>query len=368
MATTIRRADLPGHLRGRFRHDPLMRVMNAGLSAWMWAEKFTHLPVPERGERTEFFEVEIAERRSCAGDASVVALAFTRPGGGELPTWFAGAHIDVRLPSGALRQYSLCGDPQNRSRYRIAVRLLPDGRGGSAEVHERLVPGVRVWISVPRNAFPLAVGGYNQRLSHVRLIAGGIGITPILPMLRTLHTAGVPWALFYCGRSVESTAFLDELAQYGNQVHLHFDETDGPASVAQLLTGLPDTDSAVYACGPAPMLDSIRGALADYPEVEFHAERFTPAAVVDGAEFELHLARTAETITVRADQTALDAILAVRPDATYSCRQGFCHSCAVPVLDRGPDSRSLSLNPAEGDDGLFLPCVSRVDGGLILDL
>lgn len=368
MATTIPRTELPRHLRGRFRRDPLMRVMNAGLSAWMWAEKFTRLPAVDTGEHPEFIELAIAERVAVTDDGSVVALTFVAPDGGLLPAWFAGAHVDVRLPSGAVRQYSLCGDPRDRSRYRIAVRLLPDGRGGSAEVHASLLPGMRVWIGLPRNAFPLAVGGFNQPLSEVRLIAGGIGITPILPMARRLEAAAVPWSLIYCGRTRESMAFLGELEQYGDRVRRHIDEVDGPAAVTDLLNGLPKTAAAVYACGPAPMLDVIRQALAQYPDVEFHAERFTPAPVVDGAEFELRFAKTGETVTVAADQTALDAILAVRPDTTYSCRQGFCRSCVVRVLDGEPEHRSQALSQRDIDAGHFLPCVSRAQETLVIDL
>ncbi|MBF6333108.1 oxidoreductase [Nocardia transvalensis] len=345
-----------------------MRMMNAGLNAWMWAEKFTQLPVHDTSERGGFFEVDIARRAGVSEDHSVVALTLVAPDERPLPEWFAGAHVDVRLPSGALRQYSLCGDPHDRSHYRIAVRLIPDGRGGSAEVHNSLVPRTRVWIGAPRNAFPLAIGGFNQRLIRVRLIAGGIGITPILPMMRMLEAAGMPWSLIYCGRTRESLAFLDELTLYGDRVQTHIDATDGPATLDQLLGDLPETNAAVYACGPAPMLDAVRRALAEYPDVEFHAERFTPAPVVDGTEFELRFGTTGETVTVAADQTALDAILTVRPDATFSCRQGFCRSCMVRILDGEPDHRSPALSPEEIEAGLFLPCVSRARENLVLDL
>ncbi|MFD4440072.1 flavin reductase family protein [Nocardia sp. NPDC058519] len=198
-------------------------------------------------------------------------------------------------------------------------------------------------------------------------IAGGIGITPILPMLALLDRVRMPWSMVYCGRSRDSMAFLDELAPYGNRVTLHCDDEAGLADPATLLgdlTGAP----AVYTCGPPPMIEALRGALLHRPEVEFHYERFSAAPVVDGAEFEIRLAGTGETLTVGAAQTALAAILTARPDATFSCQQGFCRSCAVRVLDGAPEHRSTALSPQELEAGYFLPCVSRAEGCLTVDL
>ncbi|UGT44173.1 PDR/VanB family oxidoreductase [Nocardia yamanashiensis] len=367
MFTKYRDLDVPAHAYGRFRRDPLLLAVTAGYDLLQWAERLLTAPEPGNGIATDFFDAVVTVREVVAQDENVVALTLAAPGGETLPAWSAGAHIDLRLDSGAVRQYSLCGDPGDRSRYRIAVRLIPDGRGGSAEVHRTLEIGTVVRISKPRNAFPLAVGGFNQRPAPVRLIAGGIGITPILPMLAVLDRLGLPWSMIYCGRTRESLAFLGELERFGGKVTVHLDDEDGIATPDTLLGDLTRVP-AVYTCGPPPMIESLRTALADRPEIEFHYERFSAAPVVDGREFRMRLAATGEEITVGAEQTALAALLTARPDATFSCQQGFCRSCAVRVLDGTPDHRSTALSPAELEQGYFLPCVSRSDGCLTLDL
>ncbi|MCC3313610.1 PDR/VanB family oxidoreductase [Nocardia africana] len=359
--------DIPAHAHGRFRHDPLMWCLATGFDFLNWFDGFSRLPDTRLGRPQEYCDVVVTERRLVARDQSVVALSFELPGGGELPSWSPGAHLDVELPSGTRRQYSLCGDPADPSRYRIAVRLIPDGGGGSAEVHRELQVGSRLRIGLPRNAFPLAVGGHNQRTSAVRLIAGGIGITPILPMITLLERTAMPWSMIYCGRSSDSMAFLPEVANYGDKITVHCDDESGFATPAKLLGDLAGTP-AVYTCGPPLMVDMLRAALAERPDVEFHYERFSAAPVVDGQEFTIHLATTGEVVTVGAEQTALDAILTARPDATYSCRQGFCRSCAVRVLAGTPEHRSTALNSHEQDAGYFLPCVSRAEGSLTVEL
>ncbi|MBF6435312.1 PDR/VanB family oxidoreductase [Nocardia cyriacigeorgica] len=360
----FRTADFPSSLHRPGRPDRLMRFLSVGLNGLMFAEKFAHLPPVPSVDHVDFHEVTVIGREIVALDENVVALTFA--GTEPLGRWSAGAHLDVKLPSGAVRQYSLCGDAGDHSTYRIAVRLIPDGRGGSAEVHS-LAVGDRIEVSKPRNAFPLALGGYNQAHPAVRFIAGGIGITPILPMLAAADKLGVEWTMIYAGRSRESLAFLDELAPYGDRITLHVDDEQGLAGAEELLGPLVP-GAAVYTCGPAPMLDSLSAALAEHPTVEFHFERFSEAPVVDGKPFELRLARTGERITVDADTTALTALLEKRPDATYSCRQGFCRSCAVRVLDGAPEHRSAALSKAEEEEGYFLPCVSRAEGTLTLDL
>ncbi|WP_378741885.1 PDR/VanB family oxidoreductase [Nocardia brasiliensis] len=358
---------VPPHLHGRFRRDPLLRLLRLGRDAVMWAEKYTHLPVPNDGPFPEFIEARVIERRGVTADGSVIALTVQAANGSELPAWFAGSHVDLRLPSGLVRQYSLCGNPADRATYRIAVRHLADGRGGSAEVHRALTVGAVVRIGLPRNAFPLAIGGWAQQLSAIRFIVGGIGITPILPMLDILERAGIDWSMVYCGRSRASLAFLDELERYGERVLVHTDDERGVAT-PEILLGDLSGKPAVYTCGPAPMIDTLCAALASRPDIECHYERFAPAPVVDGREFEIHFARTGEVVTVAADQTALSAILTARPDATYSCQQGFCRSCAVRVLDGEVTHRSTSLSPTETEQGYFLPCVSRAESRLTVDM
>ncbi|MFD6452935.1 PDR/VanB family oxidoreductase [Nocardia sp. NPDC060220] len=367
MSDRPRLCDVPAHAHGRFRRDPLMALVAMGVDMLSWIDGFAEPPETGLGRPQQYFDVVVTERHLVAQDENVVAVTFELPDGGQLPNWRPGAHLDIELPSGALRQYSLCGDPADRTRYRIAVRFIPDGRGGSAEVHQGLPVGSQLRIGLPRNAFPLAIGGYNQRTSAIRLIAGGIGITPILPMIALLEQTGMPWTMIYCGRTADSMAFLPELEVYGDKITVHCDAESGFATPAQLMGDLSGT-LAVYSCGPPPMVDALRAALADRPDVEFHYERFSAAPVVDGREFDIQLAITGETLTVGAEQTALDAILSVRPDATYSCQQGFCRSCAVRVLDGTPEHRSTALSPQELDAGYFLPCVSRAKGTLTVEL
>ncbi|WP_078322464.1 PDR/VanB family oxidoreductase [Mycobacteroides chelonae] len=366
MFTKYRKLAVPAHAHGKFRRDPLMVLMTIGYDALNWMDRYTSVPaVPTQSD--QFMDVLVTDTRPVTADGTVLALALSRTGRTPLPGWSAGAHIDLTLPSGLVRQYSLCGDPGDRSHYRIAVRRTPDSRGGSGEVHAAVRAGTEVRISKPRNAFPLAVGGYNQRTAAVRLIAGGIGITPILPMLTLLEQTSLPWSMIYCGRSRDSMAFVDELEQFGDRITIHCDDESGLATATELLGDLDDA-SAVYTCGPQPMIESLRAALVARPDVEFHYERFSAAPVVDGQEFDIELASTAEVVTVAADQTALAAILAARPDATYSCQQGFCRSCAVRVLDGTPEHRSTALSQNEMDEGYFLPCVSRAHGRLSIDL
>lgn len=359
--------EIPAHAHGRFRRDPLMWLLARGMDALNWIDGCFAFPESGLGRPQQSFDVVVTHRQLVAQDETVVAVTFELPDGAELPPWRPGAHIDIEMPSGAARQYSLCGDPAERHRYRIAVRLVPNGRGGSTEVHRGLPVGSRVRIGLPRNAFPLAVGGYNQPTTAIRLIAGGIGITPILPMLAVLEQVAMPWTMIYCGRTRDSMAFLPELRVYGDKVTVHCDDEAG-AATPELLLGELVGSPAVYTCGPPPMLDALRSAVDGRSDVEFHYERFSPAPVVDGEEFEIHLARTGETLTVGAEQTALDAILAVRPDATYSCQQGFCRSCAVRVVEGAPEHRSTALSPQELDAGYFLPCVSRAEGSLTVEL
>ncbi|WP_442875894.1 PDR/VanB family oxidoreductase [Amycolatopsis sp. NBC_01488] len=241
--------------------------------------------------------------------------------GTSLPSWRPGAHIDLVLPSGLVRQYSLCGDPAENTHYRIAVRKIGVASG---EVHA-LTPGTRVTVRGPRTAFPFVGGG------PFLFVAGGIGITPILPMVRACAGSGADWRLVYTGRSRASMPFLDELPG-DDRVRIRPDTEYGiPASGAELLDGLP-AGAAVYCCGPAPMITGLRVDLA-LTRGPVHFERFAPPPIVDGEPFRLTLRRSGQLLDVPADRTALDVLLETRPGTPYSCRQGFCGTCAVPTAD-----------------------------------
>ncbi|MEU2419705.1 PDR/VanB family oxidoreductase [Streptomyces sp. NPDC007851] len=273
--------------------------------------------------------------------------------GGRLPAWEPGAHLDVVLPSGLVRQYSLCGDPADTSSYTIAARLVADGRGGSREIHEQVVEGMELEVRGPRNRFPLAAAD-----SYV-FVAGGIGITPILPMLRAVPD-GVEWRLLYCGRSRASMPFLAELAG-DERVTVVAEDTDGRPD----LDALPvPAGAAVYCCGP----EGLMAAMEDrFPAVR--VERFTPRADAgDDRPFELELRRSGLTLAVPADSTVLAAVRAELPDTPYSCAQGFCGTCQQRVLEGEVAHRDELLTDAERADSMLI-CVSRARSGrLVLDM
>ncbi|MFI2757443.1 PDR/VanB family oxidoreductase [Streptomyces echinatus] len=280
--------------------------------------------------------------------------------GTGLPRWEPGAHLDLVLPSGLVRQYSLCGDPEETSAYTIATRLVADGRGGSREVHERLAEGTELEVRGPRNRFPLV-----DAPAYV-FVAGGIGITPVLPMLRALPD-GTEWRLLYGGRTRASMPFLDEVrALAGDRLTLVAEDEDGRPDLAGLFAGTaPGT--AVYCCGPEGLMAAVEKALPG--GARLHLERFAPRAGADGsAEFELELRRSGRTLTVPAGSTALAAVRGALPDTAYSCEQGFCGTCRQRVLEGEVDHRDELLTDAERRDSMLI-CVSRARGDrLVLDM
>lgn len=336
---------MPPDLYGRRERDPLLRVLERLLNAHMHSLRFLHRSdvVGERRDRRR--QVVVAHRAVEAHDDNVVSFTLASPDGSELPAWRAGAHIDVEMPSGRLRQYSLCGDPADGKRYRIAVRRIPGGDGGSMEMHDDVGVGSRLIIRGPRNAFAFAVPGHGSTAEHLHFVAGGIGITPILPMMRLAHRLGLDWSMVYTGRSRNSLPFLDEIDHYGDRVTIRTDDVDGIPSADVLLTG-SRTTSAVYACGPMPMIAVLNRGVN--PGSEFHFERFSAPPIVNGAEFEVELARTGQRVTVPADKSVLDAVKPFRPDVAYSCRQGFCGTCRVPAVGR-PEGMLICTDRSAGE-------------------
>ncbi|MDG3008904.1 oxidoreductase [Rhodococcus sp. D2-41] len=359
---------VPADLFGKRDRDLLVGVVDTFAGVYLRSLRFLHRRDVDSPVDDHRIRLVVRARTVVAEDQDVVSLVLEAPGGGALPSWRPGAHLDLELPSGRLRQYSLCGDPADGHRYRIAVRRIPDGGGGSVEVHDRLAVGAELTVRGPRNAFAFAVPGHGSTAQKLRFVAGGIGITPILPMVRLAHRLGLDWSMVYTGRRRETLPFLDELASFGDRVTVRTDDVDGLPDAGALL-GEVGASTAVYCCGPVPMLDVLRGAVRSARGVEFHFERFAAPPVVDGKEFEVELARTGEVVTVPADKTALEAIGAVRPDIPYSCRQGFCRTCEVRVLDGTPEHRDTTLTDEERENGGMLICVSRcAEGGrLVLD-
>ena len=361
--------DLPPHLYGKDRrHDLGLGLVMTAARAFARTTALLPMgrltpPVADTG-----LELEVAQRVIEAVDGSVCSVELRSPAHEQLPTWWPGAHLDVHLPSGRMRTYSLCGDFRDRSTYRIAVRRLTDGGGGSIEAHEVLQVGSRITVRGPRNAFPFAPPGSGSTAPRVHFVAGGIGITPILAMMRLAESRGMDWSLLYWGRDAQSLPFLDEVARYGERVVVRTDDRDGLPTAAALLDGVVAGD-AVYCCGPPPMIEMVRARVRELPGTELHIERFAPPPVVDGAPFIVELARSGEVVDIPATVSVLDAIRPGRPQIAYSCRQGFCGTCVVGVIDGEPEHRDSLLTDRQHADGKMLVCVSRAAAGtrLVLD-
>ncbi|MCX8564422.1 PDR/VanB family oxidoreductase [Mycolicibacterium mucogenicum] len=301
----------------------------------------------------------VADRTTVARDKDVVSVTLRAPDGSNLPQWHPGAHLDLYLPSGRVRQYSLCGDPSDLGSYQIAVRRIPGGGGGSNEVHDELPIGSVVHVRGPRNAFAFVEPARITRAKRLIFIAGGIGITPILPMVHEADRMGLDWSLIYVGREHGAMPFLDELVQFGSRVMIRTDKDSGPPTASDLLPVDVGGGDAIYCCGPTPMMDLVAERVRHEAGVELHTERFSPRPVVGGRPFRIQLTRTGTVIDVAPDQTALDAVLQVDPTMPYSCRQGFCGTCVAQVIEGEVDHRDDSLSQVNRDAGQMLLCVSR---------
>jgi ferredoxin-NADP reductase len=348
--------------------DPDALTRLAGHALELYARVFAESPVARlsrpRPVRRAGYELNLSVDRVRREADDVISIALADPDYRQLPAWNPGAHIDVFLPSGRLRQYSLCGDPRDRRRYRIAVRRLDDGHGGSREIHVEIGEGDTLRVRGPRNAFRLVdASGYV-------FVAGGIGITPIRPMVHAASRRGIPWELVYLGRSRATMPFLAELETCaGGRVLVHDDERDGFADVAAILArAAPGAD--LYICGPPALMDTTRQLIrAADARVPVFSEQFSAPPVLGGEPFTVTLARTGITLEVAENESALAAIRRHHPGVLYSCQQGFCRTCKCRVLDGEVDHRdSGTLLESERTDHMLI-CVSRAAGAhLTLDL
>lgn len=297
----------------------------------------------------------------------VVSLTLTHPDGRRLPDWAPGAHIDLMLPSGITRQYSLCGDRWDARSYRVGILREPAGRGGSAFVHDVLDVGDQVGVGGPRNNFPLVPA------PRYLFIAGGIGITPLIPMMAQADLMGIEWTLLYGGRSRSSMGFLDELATYGDRVVIAPQDEVGLLDLPTWLDGAASDDTKVYVCGPEPLLAAAERLCTSWPLGKLRTERFVPkeqSAPVRTEPFDVELARSAVTVTVTPDGSVLDAVQQAGINVLSSCREGTCGTCETTVLAGQPDHRDSILDDTERDsaDCMFI-CVSRsCSDRLVLDL
>lgn len=346
----------PADLYGRRKRDRLYTalwgvgtVFGAFASASRWTPSRV-LPV----QRTT--TAVVTKRELLTPD--VVALTLADPDGGLLPSWTPGAHIDVRLASGRRRQYSLCGPPGRRTDYRIAVRRIADGGGGSKEMHDAFEVGDTLVFEGPRNAFYLVTDEQD-----VLFVIGGIGVTPILPMIRVAQQHGINWRAIYAGRSRDYMPLLGEvLAVDAERVTVWADDERGRFPTTDELLAGAGPKTAVYVCAPTAMLEAVRTARDEHVDAPLHYERFSPPPVVDGIPFELELARSRRVLSVPANRSALAVMLDREPATAYSCQQGFCGTCKVKVLAGDVDRRGRTV---EGDDEMLV-CVSRAKSGRVV--
>jgi ferredoxin-NADP reductase len=301
-------------------------------------------------------DLVLADRRPVAD--GVVLLSLRRADGGPLPPWEPGAHVDLVLDD-LVRQYSLCSDPSDRTTWQIAVQREEDGRGGSRRAHA-LATGCSVRVQGPRNHFPLVPA------ARYLFVAGGIGITPILPMVRAARAT--PWRLVYGGRSRRTMAFHDELAAHGEHVDLYPQDERGLPDLAALFAD-PDVaaeGTAVYCCGPEPLLAAVETHRSG---PSLHVERFAPLQVEESGAFEVELAASGRTLPVPAGRSVLDVLEEAGVPVLWSCREGTCGTCETGVLTGVPEHHDTVLTEEERRVGdVMMVCVSRATGRLVLDL
>lgn len=309
-------------------------------------------------------EMVVARRTDEA--AGVVSLTLRDPAGGPLPVWAPGAHIELALGDGLVRQYSLCGDPADRTSWTVAVLREPAGRGGSAYVHDRLAEGAPVRVRGPRNHFAL------RPAARYLFVAGGIGITPILPMAVAAQAAGAAWTLLYGGRTRGSMAFLDRLAAYGDKVRVAPQDETGLLDLAAFL-GSPPAGTLVYCCGPGPLLDAVEERCAGWPSGALNTERFTakeaaPPGPSDA--FDVVLRQSGLTLAVPPGRSILQTVRDAGVQVLYSCTEGTCGTCETDIVEGAADHRDSVLTREEqAANETMMICVSRCRGPrLVLDL
>jgi ferredoxin-NADP reductase len=290
----------------------------------------------------------------------ILRLTFARQDGGEFPPWEPGAHVDLHFAANGVeyvRQYSLCGQITDRRHWQVAVLHAPDGRGGSAHIHAAFAEGDTLRVTGPRNNFPLVAA------PRYLFIAGGIGITPIIPMLAEVAASDADWRLVYCGRSADSMAFVDDVVTLGGgRVLLHESTAHGLLSLPSLVAEI-DSETVVYCCGPESMLRTLDECCETWADGRLHVERFSRRE--NGSEdrdtaFEVEFARSGFVATVPVDRSILDIAEDLGVDIESSCQEGVCGSCETKVLCGIPDHRDSVLSAKERTAGqTMMVCVSR---------
>jgi ferredoxin-NADP reductase len=303
--------------------------------------------------------VQVTRITQAASEINVIQL--TAAAGQELPPFTAGSHIDLHLSNGMIRSYSLSGSPDESRHYLIGVKNEPKGSGGSRFIHEQLRIGDDLDISRPRNNFAL-----HEEANHTILIAGGIGVTPLVSMSQRLENIGRPWELHYAGRHRGSTAFIPELSAFGSKVNFYLrNGAEDPAQsrrmdIAAIVEAAPP-DSHFYCCGPTEMINGFLAATTSLPPDRVHFERFANDQPIDkNGSFTVILKESGETIEVLSGQTILDALLEHGIDAPYSCMEGICSACETKVLAGIPDHHDMILSAEQkAANNVMMICCSR---------
>lgn len=310
-------------------------------------------------------ELVVEDASQVADD--VRAIRFSRADGGSLPAWRPGAHIDL-IQDHLTRQYSLCGDPLDPREWTVAILHEPGSPGGSAYFHDTLERGATVQARGPRNHFPLI------NAPVYLFIAGGIGITPLVPMISEISKRRLPWRLVYGGRTRSAMAYADELtAAHGSLVTLVPEDELGQLHVPGLLQGLNHDGTAIYCCGPEGLVNAVETMHATCGRGSLHVERFEPRAVdpaPSAGAFEVETARSGKIINVEAGISILDALTSAGVRVLNSCRDGICGTCELNVLSGVPDHRDSILTEDERRASkTMFPCVSRcLSPRLVLDV
>jgi ferredoxin-NADP reductase len=315
------------------------------------------------GEATVSLRVESTTQVS----VGVTELVLVAADGSELPSWAAGSHIDVKIRPGLVRQYSLCSDPGDRSRWRVAVLREPASRGGSIVLCERVRAGDVLTVTGPRNHFPL------HESPRYLFIAGGIGITPIIPMIKAAQDARADWRLVYGGRSEASMAYRDEVRRIDPARVLEWpQDLRGLIELDQLLAE-PQPGTLIYCCGPEPLIAAVEARSAHWPHKTLQVERFAPRPLTDvpaNTSFEIELVDSDEVLVVPPDRSILEVVDEAGIFVLSNCEEGTCGTCQTAVLEGVPDHRDSVLDEDEraANDTMMI-CVSRaLSSRLVLDL
>ncbi|MBC3193075.1 cytochrome P450 [Pseudonocardia sp. C8] len=364
-------------LLGRFTLDGEPRFYASSPNMYVWrtmpltlAEPVPAAPAAAEPERRRDPRAEVETEATVVAKETVadgvVTLSLRAADGSPLPDWTPGAHADLLCGGAPTRQYSLCGDPADTTTWRLGVLREAHGRGTSRHVHDALSVGDTVRLRGPRNNFPL------ECARRYLFVAGGIGITAILPMIAAVDGLGADWQLLYGGRRRASMAFLDELARYGDRVTVRPEDEFGLLDLDAVL-GTPREDTLVYCCGPEPLLAAVEERCASWPAGTLHVERFGPkplGAPQRAEAFEVELARSGLVLEVPPERSVLDVVESAGAAVLSSCAEGTCGTCETRVVDGAVDHRDSVLDDRERDrNDCMMICVSRARSGrLVLDL